>query len=42
MKILKLYDMTKSENKSIKNWDLYHKVNKTDKNLTTEIKFKIK
>ena len=41
-KISKLYDMTKSENKSIKNWDLYHKVNNTDKNLTTEIKFKIK
>jgi hypothetical protein len=42
MKILKLYDMTKSENKSIKDWDLYHKVNNTDKNLTTEIKFKLK
>ena len=41
-KISKLYDMTKSDNKSIKDWDLYHKVNKTDKNLTTEIKFKIK
>jgi len=41
-KISKLYDMTKSENKSIKNWDLYHKVNNTDKNLTTEIKFKVK
>jgi hypothetical protein len=41
-KISKLYDMTKSENKSIKNWDLYHKINNTDKNLTTEIKFKIK
>ena len=41
-KISKLYDMTKSGNKSIKDWDLYHKVNNTDKNLTTEIKFKVK
>ena len=41
-KISKLYDMTKSDNKSIKDWDLYHKVNNTDKNLTTKIKFKVK
>jgi hypothetical protein len=41
-KISKLYDMTKSDNKSIKEWDLYHKVKNTDKNLTTEIKFKVK
>jgi len=39
-KISKLYDMTKSENKSIKEWDLYHKLKKTTKTLTTEIKFK--
>ena len=41
-KISKLYDMTKSDNKSIKEWDLYHKVKKTDKNITTENKYKIK
>jgi hypothetical protein len=41
-KISKLYDMTKSDNKSIKDWDLYHKVKKTDKNLSTQIKFKVK
>ena len=34
--------MTKSDNKSIKEWDLYHKVKKTDKNITTENKYKIK
>lgn len=39
-KISKLYAMTKSENKSIKEWDLYHEVNKTKENLKTEIKFK--
>jgi hypothetical protein len=41
-KISKLYDMTKSENKSIKDWNLYHKVKKTDQNLTPENKFKVK
>lgn len=41
-KISKLYDMTKSDNKSIKDWNLYHKVKKTDQNLTPENKFKVK
>jgi hypothetical protein len=40
-KISKLYAMTKSENSSIKEWDLYHEVNKTKENLVSEIKFKI-
>lgn len=40
-KISKLYAMTKSENKSIKEWNLYHEVNNTKRNLSTEIKFKI-
>ena len=39
-KISKLYAMTKSEDKSIKEWDLYHEINKTKENLKTEIKFK--
>ena len=38
-KISKLYAMTKTENKSIKEWDLYHEINKTKENLKTEIKF---
>ena len=38
-KISKLYDMTKSDNKSIKDWNLYHKVKKTDNNLDTKINF---
>jgi hypothetical protein len=41
-KISKVYAMTKKEDSSIKEWDLYHKVNNTSKNLQTEIKFKVK
>jgi len=41
-KISKVYAMTKKEDSSIKEWDLYHKVNNTIKNLQTEIKFKVK
>lgn len=41
-KISKLYAMTNSEKmtESIKNWDLYHKMNKTPKKLSTKLKFK--
>ena len=39
-KISKLYAMLKPENKSIKEWDLYHEIHKTNENLDTEIKFK--
>ena len=41
-KISKLYAMTNSNNvsESIKNWDLYHEVNKTNKKLDTDFKFK--
>jgi hypothetical protein len=38
-KISKLYDMAASENKSIKEWNLHHKINNSIKNITTEIKF---
>jgi len=38
-KISKIYDMAASENKSIKEWDLHHKINNSIKNITTEIKF---
>lgn len=39
-KISKLYAMLKPEDKSIKEWDLYHEVYETNSNLDTEIKFK--
>lgn len=38
-KISKIYDMAALENKSIKEWDLHHKINNSIKNLTTDIKF---
>jgi hypothetical protein len=43
-KISKLYAMTNPNNvsESIKNWDLYHKVNNTNKKLATDFKFKFK
>jgi hypothetical protein len=39
-KISKIYDMAASENKSIKEWDLHHKINNSIKNITTEIKLR--
>lgn len=39
-KISKLFAMTSSEDKSIKDWERYHKVKKTNENIDTEFKFK--
>jgi len=39
-KLSKLYSMAKDEKSSIKNWDLHHKINRTNENIQSEYKFK--
>jgi len=39
-KLSKLYSMAKDEKSSIKNWDLHHKINRTNENIESEYKFK--
>jgi hypothetical protein len=41
-KLSKLYSMAKDEKSSIKNWDLHHKINRTNENIQSEYKFKRK
>jgi len=41
-KLIKLYDMAKINPKSIENWDLHHKINRTGEQFETEFKFKRK
>jgi len=38
-KLSKLYSMAKDEKSSIKNWDLHHKINRTNENIQSEYKF---
>lgn len=39
-KLSKLYSMAQDEKSSIKNWDLHHKINRTNENIQSEYKFK--
>ena len=39
-KLSKLYSMAKDEKSSIKNWDLHHKINRTNENIQSEYNFK--
>ena len=39
-KLSKLYSMEKDEKSSIKNWDLHHKINRTNENIQSEYNFK--
>lgn len=41
-KLIKLYDMAKINPKSIENWELHHKINRTGEQFETELKFKRK
>ncbi len=40
-KISKVFNTNNLEDKSIKEWTLYHEVHKTNKNLDTKIKFNL-
>lgn len=41
-KLIKLYDLAKINPKSIQNWELHHKINRTGEQFETELKFKRK
>ena len=41
-KLSKLYSMAKDEKSSIQNWDLHHKINRTNENIKADYKFKRK
>jgi hypothetical protein len=41
-KLSKLYSMAKDEKSSIQNWDLHHKINRTNENIKSDYKFKKK
>jgi hypothetical protein len=41
-KLSKLYSMAKDEKSSIQNWDLHHKINRTNENIKSDYKFKRK
>ena len=41
-KLAKLYSMAKDEKSSIQNWDLHHKINRTNENIKADYKFKRK
>jgi hypothetical protein len=41
-KLAKLYSMAKDEKSSIQNWDLHHKINRTNENIKSDYKFKRK
>jgi len=38
-KISKLYDMAKTKNSSIRNWDLHHKINKSGEQFETKLRY---
>lgn len=40
-KLSKLYSMAKDEKSSIKNWDLHHKINRTNENIQSEYKYEL-